>query len=117
MLRKFRKEKKYEDCIAVLKKALEIDPDSAPAQNFLGYLYADLNRDLNEAEILLDRALAKEPDNYAYLDSKAWLFYRKGQYREAYEFIQRAIEIKADDPDILERLEQIKKKLPLGKEK
>jgi len=113
----YEKEKNYDDCITVLKKALEIDPDSAPVQNFLGYLYADLNRNLNEAETLLARALAKEPDNYAYLDSKAWLLYRKGQYKEAYELILKAMEIKANDPEVLEHFEQIKKKLPTGKGK
>ncbi|MDR0454926.1 MAG: tetratricopeptide repeat protein [Deferribacteraceae bacterium] len=113
----YEKEKKYEDCISALKKALDKDPDSASALNFLGYLYADLNRNLDEAELLLNRALTLDPYNYAYLDSKAWLFYRKGKYSDAYNLIQKAIEINADDPELLEHLKLIKKKLPSGKKK
>ncbi len=111
----YEEEKKYEDCITVLKKALEINPGSASAQNFLGYLYADLNRNLDEAEVLLNKALAKEPGNYAYMDSKAWLLFRKGRYQEAYELMQKALEVKPDDPEMLEHMEQIRKKLPSGR--
>jgi hypothetical protein len=29
---------------------------------------------------LIDQALAKEPDSIAYLDSRAWVYYRQGLF-------------------------------------
>jgi tetratricopeptide (TPR) repeat protein len=48
---------------------LEIDSSFAPALNYLGYMWADLGRNLEEALDLAERAVALEPDNGAYVDS------------------------------------------------
>jgi tetratricopeptide (TPR) repeat protein len=101
---------RFEECVSVLKKALEIEPGSATVQNFLGYIYADRNVNLDEAEALIDKALAQEPDNYAYLDSKAWVLYRKGLFRQAHEYMLKAIEIApGDDEELTKHLDELEK--------
>ncbi|MDR2884493.1 MAG: tetratricopeptide repeat protein [Deferribacteraceae bacterium] len=107
----FESVKKYDDCIKALKEALRVDPNAASAQNFLGYLYADLNMNLKEAETLIDSALKQEPDNYAFIDSKGWLEFRKGNFKRAYELISKALEMVPEDKEILEHMKIVKEKM------
>jgi tetratricopeptide (TPR) repeat protein len=99
--------KKNDECIEVLKAALDIEPNSAVIQNFLGYTYADMNINLEEAEALIDKALLQDPENYAYLDSKGWLLFRKGKLKEAEVYIRRAALLHPDDPEITEHIKAI----------
>ena len=77
------KQERFDGAIEAMKKALELEPDNASYMNFLGYLYADRNVNLKEAESLLDKALDKDPFNGAYLDSLGWVYYRQGRYELA----------------------------------
>ncbi|MGL4370983.1 MAG: tetratricopeptide repeat protein, partial [Spirochaetota bacterium] len=63
----------YAEAIASLKTAIELDPENPSYHNFLGYLYADTNRDLSAAEELVEKALSQDPYNGAYLDSIGWV--------------------------------------------
>src|SRR5262249_13545592 len=51
------------------RDALRIAPDWATALNFVGYVLADHDRELAEARRLIERALEKDPENGAYVDS------------------------------------------------
>ena len=79
------KQNKIVGTIDSLKKAIEINPANSRAYNYLGYLYADRNINLDESIQLVEKALEFEPDNGAYLDSLGWAYYRKGKYSEALE--------------------------------
>ncbi len=100
-------QKKYDKSIQVLKKIIEIYPENATALNFLGYLYADINRNIDEAYDLVKRALEIEPDNYAYLDSMAWVLYRQGKYKEAYEYQKKALKKNPDEKEIRDHMTAI----------
>lgn len=77
------KQERFDGAIEAMKKALELDPENASYMNFLGYLYADRNVNLKDAESLLSKALDKDPFNGAYLDSLGWIYYRQGRYELA----------------------------------
>ena len=84
-----------------LERCLKLDPTNATFNNDLGYLWADQNKRLPEAEVLIrraidqDRLLKKTPvpfavttpteiqDNAAYIDSLGWVLFRRGQFKEA----------------------------------
>ncbi|MBD3611319.1 MAG: tetratricopeptide repeat protein [Hydrogenovibrio crunogenus] len=80
-----------------LKKALSINPNDVDVLNALGYFYAEQNRELDQATELLDKALSLAPDRYYVLDSRGWLAYQKGQYKEAESYLKRALDIQLDD--------------------
>ncbi len=82
-----------------VKQALELDPDDAASANFLGYVMADHNRDLPAAETWVLKALAAEPENYAYLDSIAWVYFRQKRYGEALVQINDALRLSTREPD------------------
>lgn len=84
-----------------LKKCLAADPGNAVAANFLGYSLADRNKELDFAETLISIALEKEAANYAYLDSLAWVKFRKKEYKEAEKYILKAIEKAGKNVDVV----------------
>ncbi|HEY6866207.1 MAG TPA: tetratricopeptide repeat protein [Candidatus Eisenbacteria bacterium] len=97
---------------AAVRDVLKSDPESAAALNFLGYLLADHNRKLAEAESLIRRAVEQEPDNGAYLDSMGWVYYRMGRLQEARSHLERAAEL-THDPVVYEHLGDVYKDLKL----
>ncbi len=64
--------------------------------NSVGYVAAELNVRLDEAEALIRQALQAEPESGAYLDSLAWLQYRRGELKQAYETIREALNAPMD---------------------
>ncbi len=77
---------------AAFRRVLTVDPEHAPALNYLGYMLADRGERLEEAVGLIERALAIDPGNGAYLDSLGWAYYRQKRFREAEPLLRRAAE-------------------------
>ena len=96
----------YDKAAELFKRAIELDPaDAAQAYNYLGFMWADQNIHLDEAEDYIKRALAAEPENGAYLDSLGWLHYRQGKYEQALaELLSAAAELKEEDPTVFEHI-------------
>lgn len=80
------------------RKALEIAPDFPEALNYLGYMWAERNVNLDEARQLLERAVKAEPKNGAFLDSLGWVYYKLGRLQDALRLIQQAIR-ETEEPD------------------
>ncbi len=90
-----------------IKQLFSIDPNNIEALNFLGYLYAEQGIRLNEAEKLIRRALDKRPDNGYYLDSLAWVHFKRSEYAKALIVQRKAVDIVPDDPIMREHLGDI----------
>ena len=79
----------------------------APSRTIVTGPEADLaerNIRLPEAEQLLQRALEIRPDDGYFLDSLAWVHFRRGDYRRAEADLLQALKFVPDDPVILEHL-------------
>jgi tetratricopeptide (TPR) repeat protein len=76
------------NCLKIMEKRL--DTSDAEVANTIGYSYADLNENLPEAKKLIGLALEKK-DCPEHLDSMAWVLFRMGKYKEAAEYISKAI--------------------------
>ena len=76
--------------LQVLREVINREPEHAAALNALGYTLADENRNLEEAERLITRALHIEPDNPAFLDSLGWLKFRQGEMDKAIQALEAA---------------------------
>jgi tetratricopeptide (TPR) repeat protein len=72
------------------RAVLARDPAHAPALNYLGYMLADRGERLPEAIALIERALAIDPENAAYLDSLGWALYRMREFDRALHYLARA---------------------------
>jgi tetratricopeptide (TPR) repeat protein len=84
--------KKLPEAEAEFRKVLGINPDNASALNYLGYMFADRNLRLQEANELISRALEMEPHNGAFLDSLGWVKFRLGQLEEAENYLRLAVQ-------------------------
>jgi len=109
--------KKSDASEAEFRKVLELDPDSASALNYLGYMLADRGVRLDEAQKLISRALELDPDNGAYLDSLGWVYFRQNRLDEAEHALVRALSKSGvgQDPTVHDHLGDVY--LKLGKTK
>jgi tetratricopeptide (TPR) repeat protein len=90
-----------------LKALLADDPDNPTYNNDLGYIWADHDMNLDESEKMIRKALDEDrkqrrkddpeikpeddKDNAAYLDSLAWVLFRKKKFKEALPLLEQAI--------------------------
>ena len=62
------------------------------AMNNCAYFMTESGMDLDKAAELSRRSLNIDPDNESSLDTYAWIMFKKGDYKEAKAFIDRAME-------------------------
>ena len=85
-------------------RALELSPDQPSVLNYLGYAWADMGRNLDKAQDMLQRAAARRPNDGAIADSLGWVSFRRGKVAEAVKHIERAIGLEPQDPTITDHL-------------
>jgi tetratricopeptide (TPR) repeat protein len=88
-----------EAAVRDLRKLLEDRPGDPMVQNALGYTLADQNRQLPEAQALIEAALVQMPDSAAVLDSMGWVLHRQKRNEQALGYLKRAYEL-GDDAEI-----------------
>lgn len=92
-----------------LQALLKEKPDDATYNNDLGYIWADNDKNLDEAEKLIRKAIdqdrkdrkanpeltpGEDKDNAAYLDSLGWVLFKQKKYAEAKKYLQEAVKDK-----------------------
>jgi tetratricopeptide (TPR) repeat protein len=70
-------------------------------------MLADRGVRLSEAMAMIRKAVELDPQNYAYLDSLGWVYYKTGQYALAEENIRKANERNSGDPTIHDHLGEV----------
>ncbi len=100
----YEREKKYDSAEQTFNKVLESDPTNASALNYLGYMLADRNVRLPEAQDYIQRAVKLDPNNYAYLDSLGWVYYRLNKLPDAEQQLTKSLQMSAKDPTIHDHL-------------
>jgi len=83
---------------------LELRPNDAATLNYLGYMWADQGVQLERAKEMLERAVAREPRNAAFLDSLGWAYFRLGKIPEAEKNLREAYRREPTDPTIEEHI-------------
>lgn len=100
----YEREKKYDMAEKTFRQVLETDPTNASALNYLGYMLADQNIRLQEAHDLIKKAVSLQPNNYAFLDSLGWVYYRLDRLDDAERQLSRSIQLMSKDPTIHDHL-------------
>jgi predicted Zn-dependent protease len=86
--------------LALLKK----NPDHAPSLNYLGYMWAESGKNLEQAHEMLVRAVGKEPRNGAYVDSLGWVYFRLENLELAEKYLTDAVTLMPGDATVHEHL-------------
>lgn len=92
----------FDEAVRVFERLIAHQPEHAPALNYLGYMWADKGVRLGEALQLIERAVALQPDNGAYIDSHAWVLYRLGRLQDALARQREALALIHDDAVVYE---------------
>src|SRR5260370_8341728 len=67
-------------------------------------MFAERGENLDEARKLIEKAVALEPDNGAYVDSLGWVYYRLGRFEQARATLERATRLETADGTLQEHL-------------
>jgi tetratricopeptide (TPR) repeat protein len=87
----YEQEKEFFKSDAIYKELIWSDADDEMALNNFSYSLAVRGIDLEKALEYVNRALAIAPDNGAYYDTKAWIYYQQGNYYAALEYVEKAL--------------------------
>jgi tetratricopeptide (TPR) repeat protein len=93
-----------EAAVAAMQELLAQNPEHADALNFVGYSWAERGLKLEEAELLVEKALQIRPENGYFMDSLGWVFFQKGDYGRAVGALEKADALAGPEPTILEHL-------------
>jgi tetratricopeptide (TPR) repeat protein len=115
--------KRISQAEAELAECLKIDPENVAVNNDLGYMWADRNKNLAEAEVMIRKAIELDrkarqgafsprpdagkdfQDNACYVDSLGWVMFRRGQLKAACKELEYATSLPdGDDPAIWDHL-------------
>ncbi|MCH5228529.1 MAG: tetratricopeptide repeat protein [Muribaculaceae bacterium] len=80
-------------------KSLFFFGDNALALNNYAYFLSEEGKDLEKAKKMSRRTLDLVENNPTYLDTYAWILYKLGDYREAKEYMELALELAEQQGD------------------
>ncbi len=103
----YERMKNYSAAEAEFRKVLDMNPDNDAALNYLGYMLADRNVRLEEARDLVSKAVAREPNSGAYLDSLGWVYFRLNKLPEAEDKLREALRYMSRDPTVHDHLAEV----------
>jgi tetratricopeptide (TPR) repeat protein len=89
---------------ASFRRSIELAPFNAYSLNYFGYWLIEQNRHLDEAKAFIQKAVDKQPENGAFVDSLGWVYFKLGDYDNALIFMERAAMLIPDDPVITDHL-------------
>jgi len=75
---------------------LGLEPDNALVLNNYSYYLSLENRELDKALEMIEKCIAAEKDNPTYLDTYAWVLFKKAEYQKALEPIRKVMELDRD---------------------
>ncbi|MBK3516601.1 tetratricopeptide repeat protein [Carboxylicivirga marina] len=82
-------------------KSLAIDELNIVVLNNYSYYLTLENKDLDKAERMSSRCIEMEPGNSTYLDTYAWVLFKRERYFEAKYIIERAIDNGGDSSNVI----------------
>ncbi len=85
--------KELEKAYSAYDNSLLFNPENPLSLNNYAYFLCENGGDLDKAESMARQAIGLDTDNDTYLDTMAWVLFKKKEYKEALEFQEKAIEI------------------------
>jgi len=81
--------------LSLYDDAIMLNPDNSMAMNNAAYFMAERDIDLNRAESLSSKAVKLDPENPTYLDTYAWVLFKKKDYSLAKQYIDMTLRLYA----------------------
>lgn len=93
--------KEYKKMSKILEDIIILSPKNAQALNFLGYYLVDKTKDIKRGGELIKKAVALQPEEYAFIDSLAWYYYKTKRYGEADNLLDSIMPQAQNDAEVL----------------
>lgn len=100
----YERQGEFDKSVELFEQLIALLPNHSRALNYLGYMYADKDIELEHARSLIERALEIMPENGAYIDSYGWVLFKIGELEKALEQLLRAYQYIDNDPVILQHI-------------
>lgn len=96
--------KKHDAALDKMLQVIQLHPDHAEALNYVGYIWADSNSNLEQALEYILRANELKPNNGFIIDSLGWVYFKLGNLNKALLYLQQSLNLEPTDPHIHEHL-------------
>ena len=90
-----------EVAFSLFDKAIELDPDNHIALNNYAYYLSLIGSNLDKAERMSGKVIELYPNNATYLDTHAWVLFKKKNYQLAKFYMESAIKNGGEDNPVL----------------
>jgi predicted Zn-dependent protease len=88
----YYRKKEFLKSFELYKTILKNNPEDIIILNNYAYFLAEQNQDLKEAERMIRIVVEKENVNGTYLDTYAWILYKRGKFKEAEKVMEDLME-------------------------
>lgn len=78
---------------SALLESIRLNPNNPQALNYLGYLWLDNNKNIEEAFQMVKKASELAPEDPNIMDSLAWGYYLKKDYQKALELAEKSTDM------------------------
>lgn len=86
------------------EKAIELDPENYMIYNNAAYFMAEKGIDLDKALRYGSYAVASEPENPTFLDTYAWIYFKRREYDKAADEMIKALEYSRTDSVVVDEV-------------
>lgn len=106
------RKKEFAKSFEIFREILRTNPEDIIVLNNYAYFLAEQNQDLKEAERMIRIVINKEKRNGTFVDTFAWVLYKRGKYKEAERVMEELMsKDKTDDSEWFEHYGFIMKAL------
>ncbi|MBN1925901.1 MAG: tetratricopeptide repeat protein [Prolixibacteraceae bacterium] len=91
----------YSEAFTAFEKVIEIEPDNFVAMNNYAYYLSLKGEKLDRAETLSGKVVQANPNNATYLDTHAWVLFKKKEYRLAKFYMETALKNGGDESAVV----------------
>lgn len=93
--------KQYEASDKNYDLALELDPQNFYVLNNYSYFLALRGEKLEQAAQMARTCVELQPNSASYMDTYGWVLYKQGKYKEARDWLQRAVDKSGQESDVI----------------
>jgi Flp pilus assembly protein TadD len=95
---------RWPEALADLRLAREAAPNQPNVLNYLGYAMANRGENIDEALVILRKAMRLRPRSGAILDSYGWALFKSGRHEEAATMLERAASLAPNLAEVADHL-------------
>jgi tetratricopeptide (TPR) repeat protein len=83
--------KDYDQAFSAFEEALKMNSGDLTLLNNYAYYLSEQNLKLKEAEAMAKKVIEQEPENNTYLDTYAWVLYKRGKLKQAEDIMEKIL--------------------------